>query len=613
MVEAQHGHLNRAAQKMSNSCRELTGEIGTKKMEQMAAKVQSLAEKKKLKRLTSGLQSDFRSPTHKHAHELLYRGNFEFAFGIIILINLFLVIVETDAVAKKKDVPIWATSMSWMVLGSFVVEMMLRIFVERGDFWFDGCNVLDFVLVATDVVCNLIGLVGGETFSITFLRIVRLCKLARVAKAFHVFPELRLMMAGLIGSVRAIIWGTVLLVFTVLVWSIIAVQFIHPLNMEVAETNKYAGCDRCARAYDSVFNAFVTLCQTAILGEGWADVIPMIEHAPVTGAFFSAVEMSVGMAVLNLILGVVVDVASQARDHLRDEIENDKLMERNEVHSHLLEICRDMDKDGNGQISRDELFSGYVDNKLFRDALTYMDITEDDLGVLWSILDDDKSGWVTYTDFVTSTYKLKSSNTHFMLAYIRYYITSIKHKICEEMVTEKAELINQEKKLEKLVRHATMTYDAVDRLDEDVRHATINHDAADRVSIPDGRGILEKEEEIDKKLKSLQQQSIDIDSPNRDLDVNVDRCSQGVQDLTTSMEKLLADARQFNTRVAIDFEALIDGVNNLRIHGSLPVHRCNDTNKSLAKQLSTGCDHRDPLVASDGQQNGSTTELICSI
>ena len=75
---------------------------------------------------------------------------------------------------------------------------------------------------------SFLGLVLGSVFPVSVLRIFRLCKLARMSKVFRVFPELRLMMAGLLGSFRTIFWGTVLLAFFLLVWSIIAVQFKGP-------------------------------------------------------------------------------------------------------------------------------------------------------------------------------------------------------------------------------------------------------------------------------------------------------------------------------------------------------------------------------------------------
>ena len=63
-----------------------------------------------------------------------------------------------------------------------MVELILRLYVHRVDFFSDGMNLLDFVLVTLDTFLNLLGLLVGGTFPVSFLRVVRLSKLARVAK-----------------------------------------------------------------------------------------------------------------------------------------------------------------------------------------------------------------------------------------------------------------------------------------------------------------------------------------------------------------------------------------------------------------------------------------------
>jgi hypothetical protein len=383
----------------------------------------------------------------------LHHRLFELVFGLLIVFNLVLVIVETDAVAREEVIPTWVEVMGWVVLCSFTLEMALRLFVQRSSFFLDGCNCLDLCLVVTDVVMNSLSAVFSGVFPISILRIIRLCKLSRVAKAFHVFPELRLMMAGLLGSAKAIFWGGVLILFSLLVWSVIAVQFIHPLNLKVAATGAYADCERCSRAYATVFDASLTFCQQIIAGDSWGTItISVIEEYPATAIFYALVFLSIGMAVLNLILGVVVDVASQARDRLKGEMEDEDRMKHLEVRSHLLGLCHQLDVDGDGEICKEELEKGFHNNDTFRDALTALDIGEEDLDVLWSILDSDKSGTVTYIEFVSNCYKLKSSNTSYLLAYLKFYITEISSKLgqaMERMEKELEEVVEEDKQIER--------------------------------------------------------------------------------------------------------------------------------------------------------------------
>jgi len=259
------------------------------------------------------------------------------------------------------------------------------------------------------------------------------------------------MMAGLVGSMKAIFWGMVLLMFCLLVWGVIAVQFVHQVNKRVTEGGFYErqNCERCPDAFSSVSEAVLTLCQQVVAGDSWGQVtLPIIAESWLTVFFFAGVFVTVGMAVLNLILGVVVQIAMQAHDSLKVEIEDEQLIERMEAHSHLLELCTSLDGDGNGILTKEEIFAGYHESPAFRETLVEMDIGEEDMEILWTVLDEDKTGAVCYNSFVSRCYGMKLSNTQFMLAYIKYYITQIRHYIQSQMVDLKKELDDIEANVE---------------------------------------------------------------------------------------------------------------------------------------------------------------------
>jgi hypothetical protein len=160
----------------------------------------------------------------------------------------------------------------------------------------------------------------------------------------------------------------------------------------------------------------------------------MIEHYPWTAVYFAIVYMIVGLSLLNLILGVVVDTAARAREHLEEQLRDESLMNTLDAHSNLRALCLKLDSNKNGKISHKELFEGYEESEEFREALTAMGVSQEDLKVLWLVLEEnlDEEGHVSYDKFVTCCYKLKSSTTNFMLAYIKYYIHDIKYADWEE-------------------------------------------------------------------------------------------------------------------------------------------------------------------------------------
>lgn len=426
----------------------------------MEAQLQGIVDARKWHRSKSLTGTVFRSDLHEILHRVLHHRLFDPFFGMIILVNLVIIIIETDEFAKDREPASWVTALSGAILISFILELALRLFVQGWRFWLDEWNVFDFTLILTDTLMNVIDLIAGSSFPVSFLRIARLFKLARLTRAFRLFAELRLLMAGLLGAVKAIFWGAVLLVFALLIWAVIAVQVIHPLTVKIAEKGAYADCERCPRAYATVFDATLTLCQQLVAGDSWGwNTITVIEHYPATGIFFALSFLSVGMAILNLMLGVVVDVASQARERLREDMENAHLIEMMASTKDLLKYCESLDTDGNGEITWDELTTGYRENEAFKDALTEMDVWEDDLGILFGFLDTDKSGAVSYNEFITSSFKLKSSSEQFLLAHIKYYVSVIKDKICENLESVRTEIISEERKVEEELLNAERKFE----------------------------------------------------------------------------------------------------------------------------------------------------------
>jgi len=232
-------------------------------------------------------------------------------------------------------------------------------------------------------------------------------------------------------------WGTVMLVLFLLALSVFAVMFIHPLNAEIEESGAYEGCARCGVAFASVTASCLTFIQQILAGDSWGQVtIPIIEAYPITAVYFLFVFMCISMAIMNMILGVVVDAMLQARKEFEADLAAESMMTKMELQNHLLEICQDMDADGSGVLTFEELISGYENFETFRNTLAELGCDKEELAVVWVSMDSDKSGTVTFPEFCTQLYNMKTSDTSYMLAYIKHNISIIK----EEMLQKLAEI-----------------------------------------------------------------------------------------------------------------------------------------------------------------------------
>merc|ERR1711879_704386 len=86
-----------------------------------------------------------------------------------------------------------------------------------------------------------------------------------------------------------------------------------------------------------------------------------------------------------------------------------------------------MDKDAGGSITLDEPISSYDTQSDFREILDIMDITREDLRLVFTIMDKDQSGDVNYEEFVEQLETMKNQNSHTLIVFIRHYTETIKH------------------------------------------------------------------------------------------------------------------------------------------------------------------------------------------
>jgi len=375
--------------------------------------------------------------------KVLQHHAFDNCMGLVIMVNMALIIIETDHAAHNDDPLEWVETLGWLILVIFILELVLRVFVYRIEFFKDGWNLFDFSIIATDSLFSFLGAMLGNVFPMSMLRIFRLAKLARVSKVFRVFPELRVMMAGLAGSLRAIFWGTMLLAFVVFVWAIIAVQFIHPLNKELADRHIRDECERCPRAYESVLQATLTFCQQVVAGDSWGKhTIPVIEAHPWTALYFMAVFLTVSVSVMNLILGVVVNVALSESEGLQGELAEEQKIMKMSATNEILEICKEMDVDGDGELSEMEL-RGFQDSMEFRTAMKKLNLTQEDLTIAFQTMDT--GGTVSYHEFVRKLYKMKDSDAQFMLERIQYLIIQVRDHVVDNMKKTEETMVELEK------------------------------------------------------------------------------------------------------------------------------------------------------------------------
>jgi len=352
-------------------------------------------------------------PDHRRQmKDFVQSKRFEAVIGVSILFNMMLIILETDAHARGEQVNVWINRMNKVLLSLYVIELLTKLYIFRLNFFSDGWNNVDFIIVFSDVVLLVLDVILAKMPKLTVLRLVRLVRLARAFKAATMFKELAMILRGFVRAFAAIFWGIILILLLLTVWSILAVQIIHPINLDVASKTPgpYDGCIRCKDAFSSVFASLVTFFQTVVAGDSWGTVaVPIIEHEPISGIFFLCVLVSVSLAIMNLILAVIVDSSQDSKSDIQEEQLIEQQQEYEEARKTFLELCSDLDADGNGTLTKDEIVQG-IQHPHFGKVMKAAKLCHEDVDNLFDVLDFDGSGAVNYNEFVDFFSKFRAAD-----------------------------------------------------------------------------------------------------------------------------------------------------------------------------------------------------------
>lgn len=331
---------------------------------------------------------------------------FESCMGLVILVNFGFIVFESDrdskcypdyagrydACPQRSELLDWLRLVNLTLLSVYTLEALCRAFVERSQYFCNRWNVVDLlaVLLGWPTVLSL------GSGNLHLLRMVRFVRLIRALRVIISVPELYLLVTGFSSSIKAIIFGSLLLVAALVFWAVIAVEVLHP----IISVLPYPDCRNCSAGFSGIFAATVTLFQQMVMGDAWGAIsLPLIEAAPWTFPVLFVMMMTVSLGAMNLILAVIVERAAQGRDKDQERKIKQKEEERSKNMIDLAVLCATMDEDNSGSLSLVEMLQGYDRNEEFRKLMQVMDIKRDDMQTIFRVLDSDDSGEVSYFEF----------------------------------------------------------------------------------------------------------------------------------------------------------------------------------------------------------------------
>jgi voltage-gated sodium channel len=221
--------------------------------------------------------------------------------GVIVFNAILLGLETSDSVMAVAGTGIRALDTA--CLSIFVIEIVLKLYARGFRFFRSGWNIFDFVIVGIALVP------GGQGFSV--LRALRILRLLRVVS---VSPNLRRVVEGFIKALPGM--GSVFLLMGMIFYigAVVATQLFRGSHPEW---------------FGDLGNSAYTLFQVMTL-ESWSMGIvrPVMEVHPYAWAFFVPFIMVTTFAVVNLLVGLIVnsmqdahaEESNQATEDYRDEV-----------------------------------------------------------------------------------------------------------------------------------------------------------------------------------------------------------------------------------------------------------------------------------------------------
>lgn len=252
--------------------------------------------------------------------QLVEKNWFSHGILVLILINAILLGLETSA-ALMQDFGAVILLADNTLLAVFVLELLLRIFAYRLNFFKDPWSLFDFAVVAIALM--------PATGQFSVLRALRVLRVLRV---LSIVPSMRRVISALLGSLPGLGSIAMVLLLIYYVFAVIATKLFGAAFPEW---------------FGSIGASFYTLFQVMTL-ESWSMGIsrPVMEQFPFAWAFFVPFILIATFTMLNLFIAIIVNTMQTFTDqeHAAERAEDKKAeqAEQQLMHQQLKDIQQEL-------------------------------------------------------------------------------------------------------------------------------------------------------------------------------------------------------------------------------------------------------------------------------
>lgn len=214
-------------------------------------------------------------------HAFLARPIVQHGILVLIVLNAVIMGLETSAGVMAEVGP-WLLAVDKAILGIFVLELTMRLYVHRSAFFRDPWSLFDFAVVAIALVP------ASGPFAV-----LRALRVLRVLRVLTIVPSMRRVVGALLSAIPGLSSIAMVLLLVFYVFAVIAT---HLFGQQFPDWFGHLG------------RSLYTLFQVMTL-ESWSMGIsrPVMEVSPYAWAFFIPFILFATFTMLNLFIAIIVN------------------------------------------------------------------------------------------------------------------------------------------------------------------------------------------------------------------------------------------------------------------------------------------------------------------
>jgi Ca2+-binding EF-hand superfamily protein len=261
--------------------------------------------------------------------------------------------------------------------------------------------------------------------SITIFKMFRFFRLLRAARLVAQFRLLWQLVRGLVSSINLIFSTCILMTCIFYVYSCIGVELI------TKEIDFYDGETQSLIAFHfgSVPDFMVTLIQFTTFDNAAPIYARIIQQNWSMMPFFVSFMLVVGIALMNTLTAIIVEGSIEMTKHDKDVQQLLKVEMYKKFLPKLLVLFKELDVDGSGDISHEEIRDA---PQHVKDELGKL-LGEKDVEMIFLLLDFDGSGQIGIAEFFDSVTKIVTGNLTMNEMRVQQQISSTSNRIRESI------------------------------------------------------------------------------------------------------------------------------------------------------------------------------------